>query len=466
MHPIILASCLLAFIASCASLARASSVSASAAGSTAATVAAAATATGDPGPILPMRERARVIDDWLAARLQRLAPALMREHDVDMWIIIGREYDEDPVLRTMLPAEWLAARRRTILVLHDPGSGDGLERLAVARYAVGDQFASAWDPDTQPDQWARLAEIVAERDPARIAINVSPDFALADGLSHSQHAGLFAALPEQVHDRIVPAGPLAIGWLERRLPEELEVYASVCRIAHEIMAEALSERTIQPGVTTTDDLKWWVRDRIRELGLTAWFHPLVSVQRHESGSDLTDLISGREDVIHRGDLIHMDMGISYLRLHTDTQQMAYVLRSGETAPPEGLQAAFAVGNRMQDILTDSFGEGRSGNAVLADALAGAKSAGIDAMVYSHPIGFHGHAAGPAIGMWDKQGGVPIRGDLTIHDRTAYAIELSVSVPVAEWGGQDVRIMLEEDAVFADGRVRYLDGRQTQLRIVR
>lgn len=428
--------------------------------------ATAASRPSDPGVILPMRERAAVIDGWLNARLQRLAPELMREQGVDMWIVIGREYDEDPVLQTMLPATWLNARRRTILVLHDPGEGAALERLAVARYAVGDLFASAWDPETQPDQWARLVEIIEERDPARIAINVSKDFALADGLSHSQHQELQAALPDRLRERLVPAGPLAIGWLERRLPEELEVYASVCRIAHEIMVEALSERVIQPGVTTTDDVKWWVRDRIRELGLVAWFHPLVSVQRNDSGSDLTDLISGREQVIRRGDLVHMDMGISYLRLHTDTQQMAYVLRAGETAPPEGLRRAFAVGNRMQDLLTDAFGEGRTGNAVLADAHAAARSEGIDAMIYSHPIGFHGHAAGPAIGMWDKQGGVPVRGDLPIRDRTAYAIELSVSVPVAEWGGQAIRIMVEEDAVFSDGRVRYLDGRQTELHVVR
>jgi Xaa-Pro aminopeptidase len=421
-------------------------------------------AAQEPGVILPMREQAEVIDRILRERLDTLAPRLMRENGIDMWIIVAREYDEDPVLKTMLPATWLNARRRTILVFHD--AGDEVEKLAVARYKVGEHFEAAWDPDAQPDQWARLAEIVAERNPERIALNVSETFAHADGLSHTQHEALMAALPERFRSRVVSGERLAVNWLEMRTDSELAIYASVCRIAHEIMAEALSERVIQPGVTTTDDVKWWTRERINQLGLDTWFHPLVSIQRGGSGTDILEMISGGEQVIERGDLIHMDMGIAYLRLHTDTQQMAYVLRPGETEAPAGIREAFALGNEMQDILTDRFAEGRTGNEVLLDALGEAQARGIDAMVYTHPLGLHGHAAGPAIGMWDKQGGVPGTGDYPIRDRTCYAIELSVAVPIEEWGGQEVRIMQEEDAVFVDGTVRYLDGRQTELHLVR
>lgn len=420
----------------------------------------------EPGPILPMRERARIVDSWLAQRLDRVVPALMREHDIEMWIIIGREYDEDPVLETMLPATWLSARRRTILVFHDPGPDAEVERLAVARYSVGDHFRSAWDPETQPDQWARLAEIVTERDPASVAVNTSTTFAHADGLSHTQKVALLDALPDHFRARMVSAEPLAIGWLERRIPEEMEVYASICRIAHEIMGEALSERVIQPGVTTTHDVEWWLRERVRELKLTAWFHPSISLQRPEREGDFLDYFTAGDDVIRRGDLVHLDFGITYLRLNTDTQQMAYVLRPGETEPPAGLQCAIRVGNRLQDILTAHFGAGRTGNEVLLDALAQAADEGIDAMIYTHPIGYHGHGAGPAIGMWDKQGGVPGSGEYPLHDRTAYSIELNAEVPVPEWNNQPVRIMLEEDAYFSDGTVRYIDGRQTELLIVR
>lgn len=423
-------------------------------------------AADSPGVILPMRERAEVIDGWLMTRFETIVPALMRENNIDMWVIIGREYNEDPVIKTMLPATWINARRRTILVFYDRGPEKGVERLAVSRYRIGEFFESAWDPETQPDQWARLAELIEERDPRSIAINVSSTFALADGMTHSQHTEFNEALPPNLRERVVSGERLAIGWLERRLPEELDVYASVCRIAHEIIAEALSERVIQPGVTTSDDVKWWCRERIRELDLVTWFHPIVSIQRASSSTDLLEMISGGEQVIQRGDLLHIDLGIVYLRLHTDTQRMAYVLRRGETEPPRDLQEAFNRGNEMQDILTSHVALGKTGNEVLRDTLDEADARGIDAMVYTHPIGFHGHAAGPAIGMWDKQGGVPGRGDYPIRDMTAYAIELSTTEAIPEWDGKVVRIMREEDAVFENGRVRYIDGRQTELHVVR
>ncbi|MGD1916895.1 MAG: M24 family metallopeptidase [Phycisphaerales bacterium] len=420
----------------------------------------------DPGVILPMRERAEVIDSLLRQRLDTIVPDLMREHDIDMWIVLGREYNEDPVLKTMLPATWHSARRRTILVFHDPGAPAEVERLAVSRYPVGDSFASSWDPSKQPNQWARLTEIIESRNPKRIGLNISETWAHADGLSHSQFEALHAALPTEFQARIVSAEHLAVGWLETRLPAEMDIYASVCRIAHEIMAEALSERVIQPGVTTTDDVKWWCRERVNELGLQDWFHPIVSVQRPAAEGDFLDMMAGGEQIIRRGDLIHLDLGIEYLRLHTDTQQMAYVLKRGESEPPEGIQRAFRRGNEMQDILTSHFAQGRTGNEVLKLALDEAKSRGINAMVYTHPVGSHGHAAGPAIGMWDKQGGVPGSGEYPIRDNTAYAIELSILEPIPEWDGMEVRFMLEEDAVFEVGRVTYIDGRQTKLHVIR
>lgn len=420
----------------------------------------------DPAVILPMRQRAEVIDALLRRRLDQIVPKLMRRHDIDMWIVIGREYNEDPVLKTMLPATWHTARRRTILVFHDPGAPAEIERLAVSRYPVADFFASSWDPNAQPSQWARLAEIIQARNPKRIGLNISETWAHADGLAHSQFEALQQALPGQIRQRVASAEPLAVGWLETRLPEEMDIYASACRIAHEIMAQALSERAIQPGVTTTDDVKWWCRERVNQLGLQDWFHPIVSLQREAGEANFLEMMAGGEQIIQRGDLIHLDMGIEYLRLHTDTQQMAYVLKPGEFEPPAGLQQAFRRGNQMQDILTAHLKEGRTGNDVLGLALAEAKSRGINAMVYAHPVGSHGHAAGPAIGMWDQQGGVPGTGEYPIHDNTAYAIELSILEPIPEWGGKEVRIMLEEDAVLQDGRVTYLDGRQTELHVIK
>ena len=415
--------------------------------------------------ILSMRDQAAVIDRMLEDRLQSVVPMLMRREGVDLWIISAREYNEDPVIETMLPATWLAARRRTILVLHD--TGQEVEGLAVARYAVGPLFEAAWDPETQPDQWAALASIVAERDPNRIAVNVSETFALGDGLTHSEYEGMTAALGPDLSARVVSGERLAIGWLETRTALEMEVYPHIVRIARTIIREGFSDAVITPGVTTTDDVVWWYRDRIRELGLVTWFHPSVSVQRAEAGTRGDDF-SSRPDgaVIRRGDLLHVDFGIQYLRLNTDTQQHAYVLRSGETDAPEGLRHALAVGNRLQDILTEQFSEGATGNEILAAALAQASRERIRATIYTHPIGFHGHGAGPTIGLWDQQGGVPGRGDYPLFANTAHSIELNAVVAVQEWGGQDVRIMLEEDAIFDGTSTRYIDPRQERLYLIR
>jgi hypothetical protein len=425
-------------------------------------------AAQDPIPaILSMRERAEVRDAWLERRLETVVPMLMRRTGVDLWVISAREYNEDPVMRTMLPATWLNARRRTILLFYDRGEEEGVERLAIARYAVGEAFPAAWDPDTQPDQWARLAEVIAERDPERIAINRSQTFALADGMTDSEFDALLGALPEHYEDRIVSGEDLAVGWLETRIPEEMVVYPTIVKIAQAIIAEGFSEQVITPGVTTVEDIEWWYRDRIRGLGLTTWFHPSVSIQRAEGeprSNDFSDWGSS-EGIIGPGDLLHVDFGIAYLGLHTDTQEHAYVLRPGEQEAPAGLRAAFATGNRLQDILTDEFATERTGNEILASALAQADLEGIDATIYTHPIGFHGHAAGPAIGMWDKQDGVPGTGDYPLYPNTAFSIELNAAVPVPEWDGQMVRIMLEQDAFFDGASVWYIDGRQTDLHLI-
>ena len=417
--------------------------------------------------ILSMRERADVTDRWLKHRLDTLLPELMRRADVEMWIIVAREYNEDPVIETMLPATWLSARRRTILVFYDQGPDKGVERMAVARYAIGDVFESAWDPETQPDQWQRLAEIVAERDPASIALNRSETFGLADGLTYTEGEALLDVLPEKYRERIVSGEDLAVGWLERRTDEEMDVYPMIVRIAHEIIAEGFSEAVIQPGVTTTEDVQWWYRERIRDLNLVTWFHPSVSIQRADSGDERDNDFSSRPegDVIRPGDLLHVDFGIKYLGLNTDTQQHAYVLHPGETEAPQGLRDALAVGNQLQDALTNQFQAGRTGNELLKGALDEAQAEGIEATIYTHPIGFHGHAAGPTIGLWDQQGGVPGKGDYPLYPKTAYSIELNAAVPVAEWDGKKIRVMLEEDAFFDGENTRYIDGRQTELLLI-
>lgn len=293
----------------------------------------AASARAQPAPALPLRAQAHTRDAWLEHRLKTIAPAIMRDESTDMWVLIAREYNEDPVLKTMLPATWISARRRTILVLHDPDGAGDIERLAVARYDIGGFFRSAWKPEEEPDQWARLAQIIRQRNPRRIAVNTSPTLALADGLTHSEHEAFMAALDPEHRSRVVSGETLAVRWLETRTEPEVAAYTALVAAARGIIHQALSETAITPGVTTTEDLQWWLRERARGLGYSVWFHPSVSVQRPQRDADFIELFTGQGTTILPGDLLHIDFGITSLGLNTDTQQMAYVLRPGETEAP-------------------------------------------------------------------------------------------------------------------------------------
>ena len=407
--------------------------------------------------VLSMRERAAVFDSWLKIRLEKVLPELMRRENFDMWLVICREYNEDPVFLTLVPSTSFSARRLTMLVFYDKGA-EGVERLAVSRYGIRDFYKGVWEPE-KIEQWQCLVKVIKERNPRRIGINESEIFAFGDGLSSSLKKNLIQVLGPEYSSRLHSAEKLAVGWLERRTPEEFEVYPHLVSIAHQIIAEAFSARVITLGVTTTEDIVWWMREKIKELGLQTWFQPSISIQRPKDREF-------KGNLIHRGDMLHCDMGITYLGLNTDTQELAYVPGQGEEDAPLGLKNALALGNRLQDLLIGEFKEGLTGNEVLARALKKAKEEGLKASVYTHPLGFHGHAAGPTIGLWDKQDGVPGAGDYPLYYDTCYSIELNVKANVPEWGNQEVTIALEQDAAFTPKAIYFLDGRQTRFHLIK
>lgn len=413
-----------------------------------------------PPSVAPLREQAKLRDGWTKERLDTIVPALMREQGIDMWVLIAREYLEDPVLATMLDAESLRARRRTVLVFFDPGGGKPVERMTVSRYGLGGLFTPVWTPETQPDQWKRLAELIAARDPKRIAVNVSAATAFGDGLTHSQHDAFVAALPKALQTRIVPGEALAVGWLETRSPAEARAYPGIVATAHAILAEGLSNAAVTPGKTSAADLEWWYRERIAALKLSTWFHPSVAIFRQGAAGELSG-----DEVIRPGDMIWTDFGIMHMGLATDTQQLAYVLKPGERDAPAGLKAGLAAANRVQDALTSSYATGLTGNDLLVRARGKAVAQRLEPSIYSHPLGFHGHGAGPAIGFWDDQKPGE-RGAGKVRANTAWSIELSNTAAVPEWGGQRVQFRLEEDAFFDGREVRYLNGRQTRFHLIR
>jgi Xaa-Pro aminopeptidase len=417
--------------------------------------------------ILTPREQSRVIDEILAERIENLLPVLMDRTGIDMWVIISREYNEDPVLKTMLPSTWLSARRTTMLVFYRDSAKKVFDKLAIARYNVGETIKKAWDPEKIPNQWDALTDIIKTRNPKKIGINTSINYGHADGLDHTHYNDLLKKLPENFRTRVVSAEKLAVAWLETRTEREMQVYPQLVNITHEIINEGFSEKVITPGITTTDDVVWWFRQKIRDLGFDTWFHPSVSVQRNdpENFEHLRSFSNRpKDDLIRPGDLLHVDIGITYLRLNTDIQQHAYVLKPGETTLPESIRKAMVNGNRLQDILTSQYKTGSTGNEILKGALDQAKREGITATIYTHPLGLHGHAAGPTIGLWDQQSGVPGSGDYPVYPRTAYSIELNAATDIPEWK-KSIRIMLEEDGYFDGTSFRFISGRQKEIYLI-
>jgi hypothetical protein len=423
-------------------------------------------------PFGTLRQQADLQQEWLRQRLDGVLPALMREYGVQMWVIPMREYNEDPLFKALTAPTTFAARRRTVYIFFDRGPDEGVERIAIGGNSQGGVYEVLREteeaPDGRPrefwgrDQWQVVARVIRERNPGSIALNISQEHNFADGLSAGEWEQLKEALGPELLERVTRAEHLALDYLAVRTPAMDSTYLAMQQLVHHLIAKMFSSEVITPGVTTVDDTRWWFRQQLNDLGLGTWFQPSVDIQRQ--GVSFAD---STNPVIQRGDLLHCDVGITALRLNTDTQHMGYVLREGESEPPLELQAALHNANRLQDILLAEMRPGLTGNEVLAAALGAMEEADIDGTVYTHPIGEHGHGAGPLIGLWDRQDGVPGRGEVRLRAGTWFSIELQATTPVAAWDGQRVRMMLEEEAALTpDGEMRWVLRRQEKLHLVR
>jgi Xaa-Pro aminopeptidase len=414
--------------------------------------------------ILNLKDRATLIEKIQKDRLNNLLPELMSKNGIDMWIIITREYNEDPIIKTLLPPTWLNARRRTILVFSFDESTKKTESVAISRYNFGKNIKSIWDKEKNPNQMLALKDYIDKVNPKKIGLNYSENFALIDGISKSDYELFYSSISNDIKQRIVSAENLGIQWIETRTKLEKEIYKDLVSITQNIINEAFSNKVIEPGKTTTDDVVWWMREKVLELKLKTWFHPTVDVQRNEQSDLYAFDGKSKYDIIQSGDLVHCDFGISYLTLNTDCQQIAYVLKSDEKEAPEFLTKALKDANKLQDILTSEFKLDKTGNEILLNSLKIAKEKGLDPQIYTHPLGTFGHSAGTTIGMWDSQGGVPIKGDVLMKYNTVYAIELNNKSFIKDWN-KEVRIMLEEAGLFEENGFKYINGRQEEIILI-
>jgi hypothetical protein len=432
----------------------------------------ALSAQAAPPAVPDLRAQARIQQDWLRYRLETNLPAVMRQHGIDMWVVSSREYNEDPVFYSLVSPTMFAARRRTIYVFFDRGEGKGVERLALGGGSQGGMYEVYRDPDSGIElygdaQWLLLRKLIDSRKPVKIAIDISHTHAFSDGLSAGEREQLEEAIGPENRKKLVRAEGLALDFVALRAPAMTPVYQGFMEHVHSILNRAFSNEVIQPGRTTDQDVVWWLRQENQRMGFGTWFQPSLRVQR-ENGKSL-QLLQQEEApiVIERGDVLWVDYGLTAMRLATDTQHMGYVLKQGETAPPPGIVKALENSKRMQDIVMARMQVGRTGNEVLADALKEIRALGIKGTVYSHPIGDHGHGAGPLIGLWDRQQGVPGRGDVKLMPNTWFSIELSSRTPVPEWGNQELFVGMEEDAMVGpDGKIRWVLRRQEKFHLIR
>jgi Xaa-Pro aminopeptidase len=427
-------------------------------------------------PFGTLRQQADREQAWLETRMDSLLPRLMRQYRIDLWVIPMREYAEDPLFKALVSPTTFAARRRTIYVFRDRGPDKGVERIALGgtsqggvyravrssrrvEAAVAGRQAELWGDE----QWKLLKEVVEQRNPKVIGVNISRTFAFADGLTAGEYEGMRQALGPRWTKRFKRAEGLAVDLLAARLPDEQRFYHDLAKLTWAVIDTMFSDRVVKPGVSRTSDLVWYFRQAVNDMGLGTWFQPSVDVQRKGA----TDEQLGEDPVIERGDVLHCDVGITALRLNTDIQHLAYVLREGEQNAPDGIRQALARSNRMQDMMMEEIRAGRSGNEILGRARARLTKEGIDGTIYSHPIGLHGHGSGPLIGLWDRQEGVPGRGDHKVIPSMWYSIELQATSPIAEWGGQRLRMPQEEDMVMGpDGVPRWAYRRQTELHLIK
>ena len=392
--------------------------------------------------IRSLKEQYAIKDQCLKERLEIILPQVMEDADVDMWIVASKEYHEDPTFKAMVPAEYLTARRITMFAFSKEADGIHRYSLSMPDKSVAKFYESKWQFGKE-DQMVALKRLIEEKDPKRIALNMSKEFAVCDGFSIGLYQMFKESLGEDIMNKMVNDDLLAMKFMEIRTPTELKLMPEVMSVAHDIMERMYTTDVIKPGITTTDDLEWFMKDEVNKLGLTYWFEPTMDLQRKNGEESRYDSC-----VIQKGDLLHCDFGIYYMNMCTDTQRLGYVAKDDEDTMPQYLLDGMKVGNRFQDIVRENMIVGRTGNEVFEAAMKQAKEEGIQAMLYSHPCNMYGHGPGPTIGLFSNQNAIPVKGDVKLSNNTVYALELNVKV-------DDYYYFLEETVALTDDGVNFL-----------
>lgn len=411
--------------------------------------------------IMSLKDQEKVRDKWLADRLDHVLPEAMIKADIPMWIIISKEYNEDPIVETITPTSYDTSGRLSILVYSLNKETEKVDRYFIGAPSpdLGEYYEIVWDR-TKETVWERLLSIIEDKQPVKIGINQSPNIALADGITHSLYKRLIEEIGPSWEESLVSSEHLVTHWLLKRTNNEMLTYRFIADMTSNIAKKILSNEFIYPGITTTTDVVDSIRQHVLDLGLKTSFYPTIDIQRQ---GEKVDRLSGV--TIMPGDIVHLDFGLDYLGLATDTQQLAYVLKNGEKNPPQGLIKALKQATIFQDIVLKYMRPSMTGNEIFELSLAEAQKKSIRTMLYSHPIGRHCHEAGPTIGLFDKQRKIPFRGEFDVVSLSAYALEFNVKSFIPEWD-QDIYIFLEQPIGVFDDDTKYLTPRQESFYLIR
>lgn len=417
--------------------------------------------------LLSVREQLALRERWLKTRLDTMLLPMMRRHNVGMWIVTNEEFHPETVVPYIAPPIPYEGRR-DFFIFTDRG-GDKLERIALVRYPDEHLrwFFEVVNPPGREIQ-STLKKIVEKRNPKTIALNFGGVRGATNGLTYEAYKFLAETLGKSLEARFVTAAPLVVEYMDTRLPDELEHYRKAVELTDIITRRAFSNEVITPGKTTVGDVRYWWLQQMNNKGLDTWFHPDMRIQRKNQETSKTQQFLSVADesvVIQRGDVIHIDCGLNYLGLSTDWQKMGYVFRKGERDVPEGLQRAFANTNRLQDALFSHIKPGAWGYDVYDATMADMKAAGIEAMIYSHSIGNQGHGLGASVDFRRPVAGA-VNFEPPFREGSYTSIELNTSTPVAEWGGQKVTIMAEDDAYLTKDGMKWFRPRQTSFYVIR
>jgi len=424
-------------------------------------------APGDYG-IPGSKERFEIHRDMVAEKLsQALLPA-MRNHGVDMWIVLDRENNSEP-LHEELGGGFSGVR--AAFIFFDNG-GDQPEKIYYGSHQQPENsvVAQVYDEKLYYGYSAEgltphLRKAVMDRDPQKIAVNTSHTLPEADGLTVGLSNFLLDTIGDEYARRIVSAELVVRDFRLNRTAKETAVYTDVLNWSARWMEEALSTANARTGETTGEDLNWWLRDRALELGLTG--SGTVRIVREGTMLPVHD----PDMTLQPGDTISIDGGLKYLGFAVDIKRTAYILRPGESSMSEGLLSAWRDAQEMSHVYTSKMQPGAIGHEIWAKINADAEAAGYQSVgpdsggsstdaarpevgVYGHSVGNVAHDIGARIAA-DLPFAYGDRVRFPLQKNEWVSIEFHVSTPVPEWGGNTWYTRFEETAQVTDDGVRWM-----------